>query len=190
MIDATLTFLTAMLNEDLRTRFAAASDLAVLENVAREGGAGGEETTNRLVLTLVNIEREGTAANTGQIYRRADGETRRAPQPLNINLIFLLSANFPDQYADGLRVLSAGIGTFQGQPVFTPQSHPTLPEGIERLSVEWRDLDLQSIHNLWTVLGGSYLPSAVYKARMLVVEDGFVGIDVRPITSVAVDTSR
>lgn len=188
MIDATLKFLTATLNEDLRTRFAAASDLAVLDNVGRDIGAGGEETTNRLVLTLVNIEREGVAANTGQIYRRDGGETRRAPQPLNINLIFLLSARFPDLYSDGLKVLSAGIGAFQSQPVFTPQTHPTLPEGIERLSVEWRDLDLQAIHNLWTVLGGTYLPSAVYKARMLIVEDGFVGTDVSPITSTSVET--
>ncbi|MDD9716296.1 DUF4255 domain-containing protein [Dinoroseobacter sp. PD6] len=188
MIDATLKFLTAMLNEELRTRFAAASDLVALESVARDPGAGGEETANRLVLTLVNIEREGTAGNTGRVYREEGGVARRAPQPLNINLIFLLSANFPDQYADGLRVLSAGIGAFQARPLFTPQSDPTLPEGIERLSVEWRDLDLQSIHNLWTVLGGTYLPSAVYKARMLVVEDGFVGTDVSRITSTAVET--
>jgi len=188
MIDATLAFLTTMLNESLRTRFSADADLAVLDRVGGELSGAGEETTNRLLLTLVNIEREGTAANTARIYRGEGAEMQRAPQPLNINLIFLLSANFPDRYRDGLRVLSAGIGAFQSRPVFTPQDAPLLPEGIERLSVEWRDLDLQSIHNLWTVLGGTYLPSAVYKARMLVVEDGFVGTDVPLITSTSVET--
>lgn len=188
MINQTLTFLTAELNAYLRTRFTTPDDLAALANVARTPGETSEEAANKLLVTLVNIEREGTANNTSKRYSSQEGETRRVPQPLNLNLVFLLSSNFADTYSDGLKVLSAGIGFFQSRPLHTPQSSPDLPEGIERLSVEWRDLDLQAIHNLWTVLGGRYQPSAVYIARMLIIEDGFAGTDVSLITSTSVDT--
>lgn len=188
MIDQTLTFITAELNAYLRARFTSRDDLAALANVARNPGESGEEAANKLLITLINIEREGAASNTSKRYSHEGGETRRVPQPLNLNLIFLLSTNFPETYSDGLKVLSAGIGFFQSRPLHTPQSSPDLPQGIERLAVEWRDLDLQAIHNLWTVLGGRYQPSAVYIARMLIVEDGFGGTDVPLITSTSVET--
>jgi hypothetical protein len=188
MIDQTLSFLTGELNAYLRARFTAPGDLAALASVVREPGATADETTNKLLITLVNIEKEGTANNTSKRYRTEGGDTRRVPQPLNLNLVFLLSSHFPESYDTGLKVLSAGIGFFQANPLHTPQSSPEMPDGIERLSVEWRDLDLQSIHNLWTVLGGRYQPSAVYKARMLIVEDGFVGTDVSIITGTSVES--
>ena len=187
MIDRTLAFLTDALNAYLRTRFPSSAELSVLGTVAREPGVSGEDIRNRLVVTLVNIEREPTAGNARPSLRMGADSARRVPQPLNLNLILLLSANFPENYADSLKVLSAAIAFFQSHPLHTRQSSPGLPEGLDRLSVEWRDLDLEAIHNLWSVLGGNYMPSAVFKARMLVVDQDFIGTDVSIITST--DTS-
>lgn len=188
MIDQTLAFLTQELNSYLRARFDSDDDIARLASIGPAASSDPEDSKNRILVTLVNIEREGTASNTAQVYRNAGAEMQRAPQPLNLNLIFLVCANFVDNYRDGLRLLSAAIGFFQSHPLFTAQSSPELPRGIDRLSVEWRDLDLQSIHNLWSVFGAQYLPSAVYKARMLIIEDALVGTDVPIITGTTVES--
>lgn len=188
MIDQTLAFLTQELNAYLRARFDSDDDIARLACIGPTANIDPEDSQNRILVTLINIEREGTASNTGQIYRNAGAEMQRAPQPLNLNLIFLVSANFAENYRDGLRLLSSSIGFFQSHPLFTAQSCPDLPTGIDRLSVEWRDLDLQAIHNLWSVFGARYLPSAVYKARMLIIEDALVGADVPIITGTTVES--
>ena len=187
MIDQTMKFLLGELNRYLGARYPTSADLAVLEDIVQDTGIGGEETENKLVLTLVNIEREAAAANTAQMYRRTDTGAKRIPQPLNLNLVFMVAANFPENYQDSLKVLSSGIAFFQSSPVFTQQSNPALPDELDKLSVEWCELDLQASHNLWTVLGGRYRPSAIYRARMLIVDDAFIGADVPIITSTDVE---
>ncbi|MEM9139282.1 MAG: DUF4255 domain-containing protein [Pseudomonadota bacterium] len=188
MIDLTLKFLLAELNTHLRTRFSGSDDLAVLEQISRDPGNPGEKIENRLVLTLINIEREPIAANTARIHRQVGDDILKVPQPLNLNLILMLASHFPENYSDSLKVLSAAIGFFQSHPLFTRQSSPGLPDPISRLSVEWHDLDLQAIHNLWTVLGGQYVPSAVYKARMLVLDEDLAGVEVPVITGAQVES--
>lgn len=187
MIDKTMAFLLGELNAYLAARFPASANLAVLDDIVQETGTGGEDIENKLVVTLVNIEREPIAANTAKMYRQTGDVAKRIPQPLNLNLVFMIAANFPENYPDSLKVLSAAIAFFQSAPLFTPQANPQLPDALERLSVEWRELDLQASHNLWTVLGGRYRPSVVYKARMLIVDDAFIGADVPIITGADVE---
>ncbi|MFK8016021.1 MAG: DUF4255 domain-containing protein [Gammaproteobacteria bacterium] len=103
-------------------------------------------------------------------------------QPLNINLTLLLSANYEKNYAGGLKMLSLVMRYLQAHPLFTRQNAPALPVPLERLAVEWHDLNLESLNNLWSVMGGSYRPSVVYKLRMLVIEDDWLGDDLPVIT--------
>ena len=187
MIDQTMAFLLGELNNYLGARFPDSPNLAVLEDIVQNSGTGAEEIENKLVVTLVNVEREPIAANTAKMYRQTGDVAKRIPQPLNLNLVFMIAANFPENYTDSLKVLSSAIAFFQAMPLFTAQSNPNFPDALERLSVEWRELDLQASHNLWTVLGGRYRPSVVYKARMLIIDDAFIGADVPIITATDVE---
>lgn len=190
MIEKALSFLVADLNAALARKFAAPTDLAVLAPVTGDDGKPPKETDNRLILTLVNVEREPIAGNTAQRSREVDGARFSAAAPLNINLLVMASANFNSNYSDGLRVLSATLGHFQANPLFTPATSPDLPPVFERLTMEWKEASTANIHNLWTVLGGRYLPSALYLARMLVLDGGLTGDEVTPITKLSIDGAR
>ncbi|MFZ5964779.1 DUF4255 domain-containing protein [Thalassococcus sp. BH17M4-6] len=190
MIDTTMEFLVRALNAYLRQRLSAEEDLARLASPAPLQGGSTEEIEDKLLITLVNLEREGIARNASQTTRPQGDGYVRVPQPLNINLIFMASARFQDKYATGLKVLGNVVGFFQANPLFTPQSHPELPPHLQRLSVEWREMDLQAMHNLWSAMGSNYMPSAVYKARMLVVEDYLTGPEVTDITGIATEAAQ
>lgn len=187
MIDKAMNFILRGLNGYLGARHHADEDHVVLSSPTLVDGAPAEDLANKVILSLINIEREGVSANSSQQYRTEAGKSVRAKQPLNINLILLISANYENNYPDGLKMLSLVLQYFQAHPLFTRQTAADLPDPLERLAIEWRDLDLQSLHNLWSVLGGHYLPSAVYKARMLVLEDAWIGDDAPIITGTSVD---
>ena len=187
MIDSALNFLKSELEVHLKSRFRDAKTLTALGSM-EETASAGKDTKDRLVLSLLNIEREGVAGNTSNVYTQTETGARRSPQALNINLVFLVAANFPDNYQLSLSVLSEAIGFFQANPVFVRGRDSTLPKNLDRLRVQWQDLDLQSNHNIWTALGGNYMPSVVYKAGMLIVDDPLAGFDVGIITGTDVES--
>lgn len=188
MIDRALKTLVGGLDRHLSARFAAPGPLALLSPVVGADNAPPQDAKDRVLVTLVNLERESIAKNAAQRYR-AEGEGYlRAPPPLNLNLVVLISANFPENYGDGVAVLSSVLSYFQARPVFEPANTPDLPPGVRRLTVEWKDMSLSEIHNLWTVLGGRYLPSVVYLVRMLVVEDDLIGEDAAAIRKIGTES--
>ncbi|KNG93060.1 DUF4255 domain-containing protein [Pseudaestuariivita atlantica] len=181
MIEATLSFLATRLTRHLQARFPGASPVA-LGAPPQADATAAEALTNRVVLTLINVERHAAMpARAAQ-----DGSVRTRP-PLHLDLVFLATANFADDYRGALRMLSATMGFAQANPVFTRQSAPDLPEGLDRLALDWRDLDLQALHNIWNVLGGGYRPSAVFAAQIVTVDDALAGIDGIPIRGVDVE---
>ena len=186
MIDKTLTFLLDELNAFLFNRFGDDRAHAVLSAVVKQDGTVPEETANKIVLTLINVEREAAASSTAPQYRRENDNVARVSPPLNINLLLLVSASFDANYAESFKLLSATLGFFQSNPVFTPQSAPAFPAELERLSFHWVDMDLQAINNLWSVLGSHYLPSVVYKARLLTIQDAWIKDVTPPITGTGV----
>ena len=183
MIDKALQFVAEMLNRALATRHPADDAHVVLGTTATtEPDPRLGEIRDKLVLSLINIERESVAANLAQPYRSEGGGLARARQPLNVNLVVLLAANFPGSYSTGLQMLSSAMSVLQAHPLFTRQGAADLPAPLERITVEWCNLNIETVHNLWSVLGGRYLPSAAYKVRMLVFEDAWLG-DSAPIIS-------
>jgi hypothetical protein len=48
------------------------------------------------------------------------------------------------------------------------------------------NLDIQGLNNLWGNLGIKYLPSALYKARMFTLQEGWVVEQVPPISGIDV----
>lgn len=183
MIDKTMQFLQEQLNGYLRQRFPGESELAVLSGIANPDGTPSDKIANKVVLTLINVERESVASNSSARYRPDGDAMARITPPLNINLLILVSASFDSNYTDSLKALSSVLRFFQGHPIFTRQTAANLPDSLERLSVEWTDMDLQSIYNLWSVLGGRYMPSVVYKARMIIISDAWIADDVPVITA-------
>lgn len=181
MIDKALGFLVDELNRHFTLRYPGGEPLAVLEALdASESAASSIE--NKLVLSLLGIEKESAAAAVPSPVREsaahgapgvAAGFSRMAaPLPLNLNV--MLAASFGGSYREALKVLSAAIGFFQATPGFTRQSAAALPAGIERLSIEMVSCDIATLSNVWSVLGANYMPSSIYKVRMLTIQQGWM----------------
>lgn len=188
MIDEALAFLTARLDLHLRGRFRSEEPkLAVLAALAGADAAASAEIANRIVLTLIAIAREPHALNAPQ--RPQTGETVRVA-PLQVNLTVLVSAQYDRAYGEGLRALSSTLGYFHAQPAFHASVFADLPKGIDRLTLELVDLDLQAMNNIWSVLGGRHRPAVVYKVRMVPIPPESDTLAPPPVRIVDVDPLR
>lgn len=134
-----------------------------------------------ITLLLVNIEEEhALRAADPHRWTLPDGTTQRVEPPIHLNLYLLFVARFKD-YLQSLANLSLILQFFQNHRVLDRESTPALSDRIEKLTVELLTLPFAEQNNLWGVLRTSYLPSLLYKVRMVVFrdEDGLVAPLVR-----------
>ncbi|MDD5034760.1 MAG: DUF4255 domain-containing protein [Methylococcaceae bacterium] len=169
MIDKTFAFILKELDDFLKRLYPSAEAHAVMSSLTNLDGTLPLGIENKLILTLVNVERESAAPATG--LARPGNAVRVAP-PLNLNLFILVTAHFGANYLEALKFLSAALAFFQSNPVFSPHSGPAFPEGLDKLSLDMVSLDMQTQNYLWSNLGGKYMPSVLYKARMLNIQTG------------------
>ena len=93
MIDTTLLLLRDQLNAYLGTRYGGREPHVVLSALANLDGTTPSGIDNKVVLTLVNIERESAAGPGAQLKPENGGFTRISPA-LHLNLYVLVSAAF------------------------------------------------------------------------------------------------
>lgn len=140
------------------------------EGLVKTGWQGGEEedsTEGKIVLTLLNIERESAAGMKSRDQMSGKEYLKHQP-PLHVNLYWVLAASFRgEKYMLGLKLLGYSLLFFQ--------QYTTFSTGNIRFTIEPVSLDLQELANVWSVLGGQYYPSMVYKLRMLTLAGEEIG---------------
>ena len=188
MLDRTLSFLLDQLNGYLGARYHSSEPHVVLSSLCNLDGTTPPGIENKVVLSLVNIEREAAAGSSRATLRQENEGFVRTSPALNLNLYVLVSASFGANYVQALMLLSAVLGYFQGKPVFTAQSAQSFPRGLDKLTMEIVSLDMQGLNNLWGNMGGKYLPSVLYKARMFTLQEGWVLEQVPPVTTIDTTT--
>ncbi len=131
---------------------------------------------NKLSVMLVGVERE-TAGGISFPHGSAAGRLSKSAPPWQINLYVLVAALFADkQYGEGLRFLSESMRYMQNHPTLT------VPALGKTLAVEPVNLSFSELSNLWSICGGSYRPSVLYKIRVLQLADGEITGTAIPIT--------
>jgi hypothetical protein len=183
MIDKTLTFILGEVNTLLSNRYRSAEDPAVLSSLSNPDGTVPPAIENKIVLSLINVEREAAANGSSWPMRTEGNGFGRVSPPLGMNLLVMVTACFQTNYAEGLKLLSSVVGLFQGKPSFSAQNTAAFPQGMDKLSVEMVNLSLQEINNVWSVLGAKYMPSVAYKIRMLVIQENLLAERVPAITA-------
>jgi hypothetical protein len=175
VISEALTFLVAEVNRYLDAQLGSTTaDRVVLGNIARladdSGGGGGKTGDGSLaMLTLVNIE-EDKASRNPQHFRRIDDQIIYRNPSIQLNLYGLFSAHTAT-YSTALEIVAYIIQCFQAQKTFESQSDPNLDPQIGKLTVDLFSLNFEQINHLWSTLGGKYYPSALYKIRLVIIED-------------------
>lgn len=177
MINETLKFISDEVNSYLSLKLGINTDpRLVLGNVSKamdNDVPGVNSLANRAILSLVNVEEDRVAKQQENFIKTDSGLTYKNP-PTFINLYILFAVN-RTEYTDSLKWLAYIIQFFQYQNVFTPISHPALDEKIEKLIVDLYTLNFEQINHLWSTMGGKYIPSVLYKARQITInEDAIV----------------
>ena len=127
---------------------------------------------NKAIISLVNVEEDRIGRQQEAFTKTPDG-VRYANPPVRLNLYILFVMNLKSHEL-ALRWLSCIIRFFQHQPVFTPLSHPALNPAITQLNAEIVSLSFEQSNQLWSTLGGKYLPSVLYKIRQVTIEEDTV----------------
>lgn len=140
--------------------------------LAAESTAPKPDVKNKVVLTLVNVEEDKIARQQENFVKTSTTTVYKSP-PLYINFYILFSMN-RDKYGDCLDFLSQIMTFFQYQNVFTPISHPSLDDSIQRLIVDMHNVSFEQANHLWSILGGKYLPSVMYKVRQVTLDENAV----------------
>lgn len=202
MIDLALDFLTKEINAYLMLKNDPVSGTApeiVLTNVAAEDG-NWAIPPRTLGLSLINIEEDRINKDQRTSFRNEQGEIEHYNPEIKLNLYILVSANFASGeaggtsnatgvYGEGLKQLSYVIGFFQGKNVFTTDNSPGLDATIQKLIVELYSSSFEQQYNFWTVVGAKYLPSVLYRVRMLVFQEKRLLDQQQPITTLDLQTS-
>lgn len=169
MIYESLTCVADRLNSYFSNRFSLSEQKVIMSNLVNQDGTVAIRETDKLVMTMLNLQKE----NIGSTAGRSNGVYTN--KPVNVNVFILFSAYFSENnYREGLKFISALIGFFQGNPVFTRENTPDLDSKINKLTFELENLSIQDLNHIWGMLGGKYLPSVVYRMRMITIQEGDV----------------
>ena len=125
-----------------------------------------------LGMILTNIEEERIHKVQTPYSKKQDGTLQKVNPEIKLNLYVLVASRSADNHNTGLIRLGHVIDFFQLRNLFTPQTSPTLPQGINKLVVELITLTFEQQNHLWGTLGCKYMPSVLYKVRMLTVQAG------------------
>lgn len=172
MIDAALKHVRDQLNQFLKRSFGLNEDVVVLSNILDQDGSLAASVNDKLVVFLVNIERDRTPANgSGGGFSAARAVTGAVP--IHLNIYTMISGNFRD-YVESLKFLSNTVSFFQRYPVLDGHNTPDLDRRIDKLVMEIENLSIHDLSTLWGVLSGRYLPSVFYKIRMVTFDSDTV----------------
>jgi len=177
MIDQVLTFLNTRLDQYLRLKLDPSNSNSFIQvaniawNDSETSGSNGANSPANAFITLVNIEEDRISKSPENYVRQGSESIYKSPK-IYLNLYVLFAVNL-SSYTESLKRLSFIIQFFQYQNVFTPLSSPDLPAGVEKLILDLNTLSFQDMNNLWGILGSKYLPSVMYKMRMISISEEF-----------------
>ncbi|MDP4209280.1 MAG: DUF4255 domain-containing protein [Bacteroidota bacterium] len=172
MIYEALSCLTEEMNEYFRNKLKINEEKIVLSGLVNQDGSIAIQEENKIIITLVNIEKETAQKGNGKSLSTTFGN--QAP-PLRLNIYVLFSAYFSSgNYPEALRFLSFIIAYFQHKTVFNQSNTPGLDPKIEKLTFEITDVNPDMLSNIWSTLGAKYMPSVLYKMRMLSFDESVI----------------
>jgi hypothetical protein len=165
MIDRAISQIATQLNEHLRGLLDIPEDIVVVSNLLGPNGALAPNLDNRIVVFLTSIEKD-------TVPRRSEhpSSALSGAKPLFLNLYVMVAANFTGaNYPEGLKFLALVVGFFNRNQVLDHASAPDLDDRLDKLVLDIENTPPQVMSNIWGVLGGRYLPSVLYRVRMVPV---------------------
>jgi hypothetical protein len=70
---------------------------------------------------------------------------------------------------------------FQGNQYFDRGNLPMLSSNVEKLSFEFVNFSLDELNSVWSLMGLKYMPSAVYKVKLLTFSNNLIREEVTSV---------
>lgn len=174
MINKTLKFIRDQVNEYLRFYLGLNDNdsRVVLSNLVDNNESDNDEIPqDKVLLSLVHIEEERAFKAQDAHIRKKDTAYRANPE-MKFNLYVLFGANYTTKnYEEGLKSLSGVIACFQGRNFFEPNNYPGLDTSIYRIVLDLYTPSMEQASQMWQAMGGKFIPSVLYKVRIVVIND-------------------
>ncbi|MCH7772326.1 MAG: DUF4255 domain-containing protein [Bacteroidetes bacterium] len=157
-------------------------DFIVLSHVVKPNGTLAVQD-NSLAITLVNVEEERILKSQNTVSILPNGNVSKVNPEIKLNLFILVSANYQN-YNTALQYLSAVVRCFQANNVFTKEKVPGMDPSIEKLLVELYTLNFEQQNHLWGALGAKYMPSVLYRVRLITIQEAIQSAEQKPIKKI------
>lgn len=171
MIDKALSFLQKELNEYLKLKMGSTTDMVTLTAIIAQNG-NLDIDAGTLGMMVVNIEEEKQFRSVSpQTIQVGTNYTLVNPE-LKINVYMMIAANHTS-HTEALKLVSNTILFFQGRNTFSNVEYPALDD-VEQLTIDLYTINFEQQNQLWASIGAKYLPSVLYRIRMLIMNDNLV----------------
>lgn len=184
MIDQTLEFIADELNSFIGTkdRHYRGLEVALVSDLVDEKGEltfknrlAASTNGDFLLITLINVEEEVVGKSQLPYYKHPDQTLEILNPDIKINLYILITGvstmDEEERYTNALKLLSYAVGFFQYKNVFDKVNSPSLPDTIQKIIVELVSPTFEQQNHIWGGMGAKYMPSVLYKVRLLVFRE-------------------
>lgn len=175
MIAKALTFIADFLNHQIKMSYGIDEDRVVISSLINPDGSITENIENKIVISVINLEHETTVKSMNNYVDDSNNNYGKVSPPVYLNLYLLISANYDSgNYIEALKMLSTVIGIFQANTYFTQQKNPEMQSPLEKLTFEIFNLPINELSHIWSGIGAKYVPSIVYKVRMITIKEDLI----------------
>jgi len=144
---------------------------------------------NAISMSLLNIEEEKSTKSAMVQKRVQDRKVYTQNPVVNLNLDIIFISNFANDYLNELNYITKVVEFFQQKRLFTIENTEALKEfNIERLNFMLNTLPLNEQNNIWSLLGGKYMPSVIYRVGLIPIQDEEKLSQVKIVRTVDIDS--
>ena len=152
---------------------AGTEDAVIIGNISQmENIAVSSDLENKVVLSLVNMSEESALRNTKSVTTNQTGSVDYQSPPLFLNLSLLFTATH-NNYTTALRRLTQVLTFFQTERPFRLSESPASVDNLADivLHMDLLSLSYEEVNYLWGSLGGKQLPFAMYRGRLVEIQE-------------------
>lgn len=185
MLAKSLIFITKFLNKEIKMSFGINENRVIASSLINPDGSITSNIENKIIVSVINLEHETTMKSMKNYITDASGNYGKIAPPVHLNLFLLISANYDSgNYLEAHKMLSAVISTFQANPFFTKQDYPEMEAPVEKLTFEIFNLPINELSHIWSGIGAKYVPSIIYKVRMMAMQQQLIQKEIPGITGI------
>ena len=120
-------------------------------------------------ISVVNVQEDTTFRTHSSAEQRGNSSQYRQP-PLHLNVDVMFAFSF-QKYGASLEHLAHTLELFQSTPVFAPSTQTgsevaSFPATLEKIVFDLQNLTFAELSDLLRMVGGTYVPSIVYRVRL------------------------